>query len=140
MTAALRPSCRTEGAGMQLRTKARASRAGLRQIVVTGLLVAGGVLVIGLAAWAGAHLDPQSFEVNLLAGVVDVVAGIALTLLIVNRYLAFQRRKQWARTSAFTARAIAVHLGEITGTLFFHYELPFGVADPFFASHSTAFN
>ncbi|TMI75964.1 MAG: hypothetical protein E6H05_05225 [Bacillati bacterium ANGP1] len=99
-------------------------------------LVVGGLLVLAFSAVLGLLLDSKGFGVNLLAGLVILVVGIGTTLFVIDRYQEFHRKERWAKTQAFTLNAIAVHLGEITGSLFLHYPLS-SQAVSLFNVHST---
>ncbi len=83
----------------------------------------GGLLVVVLSVVLGLRLDSKSFAVNLLAGIVILVVGVGTTLVVIDRYQESRRKARWARAQTFTFNAIAVHLGEITGSLFLHYRL-----------------
>jgi hypothetical protein len=68
---------------------------------------------------------------------VCIFLGAAVTLLIVEGYLAYQRELQWNRVEEYTVRAIAVHLCEITGSLFLRFPtIMFDSAEPVFSSHN----
>jgi hypothetical protein len=59
----------------------------------------------------------------------------------VDRYVHQQRQQQWAKVQEFTLRAIAVHLCEITGSLFLHYPgIDADAAMSIFEGHTTSPN
>jgi hypothetical protein len=93
---------------------------------------------IAIAAMlSGFLLDPRPFLVNLLAGIFGIFTGAAVTLLIVERYLLYQRKVRWARVEEYTVRAIAVHLSEIAGGLFLHFpSIKWDAAEAIFSGHN----
>jgi hypothetical protein len=90
-------------------------RGNLRWVLPTSVISVVVTSVIGLV------IDPKGFAINILASVVSIIISFALALQIVERYVHQQRQQQWAKVQDFTLRAIAVHLCEITGSLFLHY-------------------
>jgi len=96
--------------------------------------------VVAAFSGLGLLLDYKGFLVNVLAGVVTLVAGIVVTLTLVERYLDARRTEQWAKVRSYTQHAIAVHVCEIVGSLFQHYDLPYEDVVPFFHGHRDPFS
>src|SRR2546425_3505161 len=98
----------------------------MRKLMSPGLLGATALGALIVASAMGIRLDAKAFFVNVLAGIACPVLGVATALVLVDRYVAYKRRKQWEGVEAVTLNAIAVHLCEITGSMFLHFRMPFG--------------
>jgi len=96
------------------------------------LLVLAAVLSIGI----GLALNPLDFSANLLAEIASNAVSILLGLLVIDWFLEYRRKREWAKAEAFTLRAIAVHLCEIAGSTFLHFpDLGFDAVGAIFEGH-----
>jgi hypothetical protein len=98
------------------------------------------LILLGLAALlstgVGLALNPADFSGNLLAEIAGNAASILLGLLVIDWFLEYRRKREWAKAEEFTLRAIAVHLCEIAGSTFLHFpDLSFDAVGAIFEGH-----
>jgi len=69
----------------------------------------------------GILVNPDGYLGNLLAEVTGLSLSVLVGIVVVDWFVEYVRRRQWAKSNAHTLRAIAVHLCEIAGSTFLHF-------------------
>jgi hypothetical protein len=107
------------------------SRAFGRWLIPAAVILTLAICVLGFG------VDQQGFFGNLLAELSGVFISVIVALLIVDRYVKYQREQEWTKVQDFTLRSIATHLCEIVGAIFLHYPaIDYEIMTPIFEGHS----
>jgi hypothetical protein len=78
------------------------------------------VVVVVIASAVGLLIDVKGFLGNILSEIAGIFASIIIALLIVDRYIEYQKEQQWARVRNLTYAAIVGHLCDLaTETLIY---------------------
>jgi len=94
-----------------------------------------------LSTGFGLCLNPADFCGNLLAEVAGNASSILLGLLVIDWFLEYRRKREWAKVEEFTLSAIAVHLCEIAGSTFLHFpDLSPDAVEAIFTAHIKPLN
>ena len=100
-------------------------------------LIPGTVALTIIVCIVGIIVDIKGFFGNFLAELSGVFISVVVALLIVDRYVKYQKEQEWAKVQNFTLRSIAVHLCEIVGAMFLHYpDIDYEMMTPIFEGHS----
>jgi len=111
-----------------------------KKFLILWILLAAISVLLGFAIYAEEFCG-RDFLGNLLAEVAGSAVSILVGLFIIDRFIEYRREQQWARAQGFTLKAITIHLYEIAGGLFFHFQgLDFGAVEGLFEGHIKPFN
>jgi hypothetical protein len=79
-----------------------------------------------LAILGGLKIDASGFAGNLLAETAGIFISIILALVIVDRYVEYQKWEQWSKVRNITYMALAYNLCKIFGSAVFSFESEHG--------------
>lgn len=95
------------------------------------------LIIIILTSIVGFIIEPKTFITNLLSGLSVLGTSIVVALLVVDKYIKYQKAKQWSIVRDYTLKTIAVHLCEIATCIFTHYpSIDPEMMIPIFEGHS----
>jgi hypothetical protein len=86
-----------------------------------GLVIVSLIIVVVSSA-AGLYLEKhgrlEGFVGNLLSETAGIFFGIIVTLLVVDAYMNYRRKRQWAKVRNYTLGAIAAHLSDFASDVY----------------------
>lgn len=81
------------------------------------------ILIAIVVSGIGVALDPEAFKSNIISEMVGLLISVAVGLFIVDKYIAYDRAKQWIQVRNITYKSIAAHMCEITVQALFIYNI-----------------